>query len=82
MALSEKSLLLRFIHWIHRRIHKMLILTRHIDQSIIVNDDITITVLDIQGNQVRIGIEAPKNITVHREEIHKKIQAELSKHSN
>lgn len=56
----------------------MLVLTRYIDESIIINDNIKITVLDIQGNQVRLGIEAPIDVDVHREEIYEKIQAELS----
>jgi carbon storage regulator len=60
----------------------MLVLTRYIDESIIINGDIKITVLDIQGNQVRLGIEAPRDIDVHREEIYEKIQTELSKHSD
>jgi carbon storage regulator len=56
----------------------MLVLTRYIDESIIINDNIKITVIDIQGKQVRLGIEAPIDIDVHREEIYNKIQAELS----
>ena len=79
MALLKKSFLLQLIHWLHRRIRKMLVLTRYIDESIIINDNIKITVLDIQGNQVRLGIEAPIDVDVHREEIYEKIQAKLSK---
>jgi carbon storage regulator len=52
----------------------MLVLTRNKDQSIIINDDITISVLDISGRQVRLGITAPKDVPVHREEIHQRIQ--------
>ncbi len=77
MALSKKGFLLRLIHWLQRRLHTMLVLTRRINESIIIGNNITITVLSIQGNQVRIGIEAPRNIDVHREEIFEKIQIGL-----
>lgn len=53
----------------------MLILTRRLDESIIINNDIKVTILGIKGNQIRIGIEAPKDITIHREEIQNKINA-------
>lgn len=56
----------------------MLILTRRISESLIINDDITIKVLGINGRQVRLGIEAPKNVSVHREEIYARIQNELA----
>lgn len=52
----------------------MLVLTRHIDQKIIIGDDITISVLGIQGNHVRLGFTAPKDVSVHREEIYLRIQ--------
>ena len=52
----------------------MLILTRRTLEKLIINDNITITILSMKGNQVRIGIDAPKDVTVHREEIHKKIK--------
>jgi carbon storage regulator len=54
----------------------MLILTRNSGQSIKVGDDISLTVLGVQGNQVRIGIEAPRDVSVHREEVYRRIQEE------
>ncbi|WP_101757254.1 carbon storage regulator CsrA [Oceanicoccus sp. KOV_DT_Chl] len=54
----------------------MLILTRCIGQNLIIGDDVTISVLGVQGHQVRIGIDAPRSIQVHREEIYKRIKAE------
>jgi len=57
----------------------MLVLTRKKDQSIIINENIEITVLDIQGDQVRIGIKAPREVSVHRKEIFLQISEENKK---
>ena len=54
----------------------MLILTRRIGKSIIISDEIIVTVLNIKGNQVRIGIEAPEDVPVHRIEVYNRIQEE------
>ncbi len=59
----------------------MLVLTRKKDQSIVINDNIEITILDVQGEQVRIGVNAPRNISVYRKEIFLQIAEENKKAS-
>jgi len=54
----------------------MLILTRRIGETLMVGDDVAITVLGIKGNQIRLGVDAPKDVSVHREEIYQRIQRE------
>ncbi|MBA2132319.1 carbon storage regulator CsrA [Capillibacterium thermochitinicola] len=57
----------------------MLVLTRKINESIIIGDDVKVTVVEIKGEQVKLGISAPKRISVHREEVYLEIQKENQK---
>lgn len=50
----------------------MLILTRRVDESLVIGDNVTVTVLGVKGNQVRIGVDAPRDVSVHREELAQK----------
>jgi carbon storage regulator len=57
----------------------MLILTRRVGETLMIGNDVTVTVLAVKGNQVRIGIGAPKDVEVHREEIYDRVQAEKAR---
>lgn len=54
----------------------MLILTRRVGETLMIGDEIMVTILGIKGNQVRIGVHAPKEVSIHREEVYQRIQAE------
>lgn len=54
----------------------MLILTRRVGETLMIGDEVSVTVLGVKGNQVRIGVNAPKTVSVHREEIYQRIQRE------
>ncbi len=57
----------------------MLILTRRVGETLMIGDDVTVTVLGVKGNQVRVGVNAPRDVAVHREEIYERIQKEQGK---
>lgn len=54
----------------------MLILTRRVGETVMIGNDVTVTILGVKGNQVRVGINAPKSVAVHREEIYERIKRE------
>uniref|UniRef100_UPI001F4A2378 carbon storage regulator CsrA n=1 Tax=Escherichia coli TaxID=562 RepID=UPI001F4A2378 len=58
------------------------ILTRRVGETLMVGDDVTVTVLGVKGNQLRIGVNAPKEVAVHREEIYQRIQKEKDQEPN
>jgi carbon storage regulator len=60
----------------------MLILTRRVGETLIIGDEVSVTVLGVKGNQVRIGVNAPRDVSVHREEIYERIKTEDDTPSN
>jgi carbon storage regulator len=54
----------------------LLVLTRRIGETVMIGNDVTVTVLSVKGNQVRVGVNAPKDVPVHREEIYERVQRE------
>jgi carbon storage regulator len=60
----------------------MLILTRKVGEALKIGDEVTVTVMGVKGNQVKIGIDAPKDVAVHREEIYEKVQAEKAQRAD
>jgi len=63
-------------------IRTMLILTRRVGETLMIGDEVTVTVLGVKGNQVRIGVNAPRDVTVHREEIYERIKQEQLSNSD
>lgn len=60
----------------------MLILTRRVGETLMIGDEVTVTVLGVKGNQVRVGVNAPREVAVHREEIYQRIQAQEEEAGN
>ena len=59
----------------------MLILTRRVGEAVVINEEVTVTILGVKGNQVRVGVNAPKSVSVHREEIFERIKNERNQSS-
>ncbi len=64
------------MEWMKRKDSAMLVLSRKKDESIVINDEIIITVVEVRGDKVRLGIQAPRNVPVHRSEVHAAIAGE------
>lgn len=77
LTIETKSTSLRVVglEWQYGDL-RMLILTRRVGETLMIGDDVSVTVLGVKGNQVRLGINAPKNVAVHREEIYERIRHE------
>jgi carbon storage regulator len=60
----------------------MLILTRRVGETVVIGNDVTVTVLGVKGNQVRLGVNAPREVAVHREEIYERIKREQAEDEN
>jgi carbon storage regulator len=54
----------------------VLVLTRRVGEAVMIGSDVTVTVMDVKGNQIRLGIDAPKDVAVHREEVYQRLQEE------
>jgi carbon storage regulator len=73
---SANVLVLHFVGKTTSRGRRMLILTRRVGETLMIGNEVTVTVMGVKGTQVRLGISAPKNVEVHREEIYERVRAE------